>query len=286
MLVRQILNNNVVSAIDDNGLEVILTGRGLGFNTHNGASIHPHEAEKIFRLEDSSISARFKDLVSEVPIDILQLTADIVSLAREQLNHKLSEGLYVTLADHLHFALERHKNNALLANPLEWEVRHFYTAEYAIGRQALGMVVARTGMLLPDSEACSIALHIVNAGLNDTLGKTAKITQLIYQLQQIVKYFFTLHTDEHSLNYQRFITHLKFFAQRVIDGEVLNNNDDEFFALAQQRYARTLKCVDAINEFVKKHYHHNMSNSEKLYLTVHIENIVQRSAPEVLPPKT
>jgi len=67
---------------------------------------------------------------------------------------------------------------------------------------------------------------------------------------------------------------------------VLNNNDDEFFALAQQRYARTLKCVDAINEFVKKHYHHSMSNSEKLYLTVHIENIVQRSAPEVLPPKT
>lgn len=284
MLVRQILNNNVVSAVDDNGLEVILTGRGLGFNTHHGARIHPCEAEKIFRLEDSLISARFKDLISEVPIDILQLTADIVSLARETLNHKLSEGLYVTLADHLHFALQRHKNNAPLTNPLEWEVRHFYTDEYAIGHEALGMVVARTGMLLPDSEACSIALHIVNAGLHDTLGNTAKITQLLYQLQQIVKYFFTLSMDEHSLNYQRFITHLKFFAQRVIDGEVLNNNDEEFFALAQQRYARTLKCVEAINEFVKKHYHHSISHSEKLYLTVHIENIVQRSTPSVLPP--
>lgn len=284
MLVRQILNNNVVSAVDDNGLEVILTGRGLGFNTHNGARLHPHDAEKIFRLEDSRISARFKDLVSEVPVDILQLTADIVSLAREKLKHKLSEGLYVTLADHLHFALQRYNDNALLANPLEWEVRHFYTAEYAIGRQALGMVAARTGTRLPDGEACSIALHIVNAGLNDSLGKTAKITQLLYQLQQIVKYFFTLTHHEHSLNYQRFITHLKFFAQRVIEGEVLNNNDEEFFALAQQRYARTLKCVEAISEFVKKHYHHSMSHSEKLYLTVHIENIVQRSTPDVLPP--
>ena len=281
MLVRQILNNNVVSAVDDNGLEVILTGRGLGFNTRNGARIHLHEAEKIFRLQDSGISARFKDLVSEVPIDILQLTADIVSLAHETLKHKLSEGLYVTLADHLYFALERHKNNALLANPLEWEVRHFYTAEYAIGRQALGMVVARTGTVLPDSEACSIALHIVNAGLNDNLGKTTKITQLLCQLQQIVKYFFTLTRDEHSLNYQRFITHLKFFAQRVIDGEVLNNDDEELFTLAQQRYARTFECVEAIGTFVKKHYHHSMSHSEKLYLTVHIENIVQRSAHDV-----
>lgn len=280
MLVKQILNNNVVSAVDEDGLEVILTGRGLGFNTHNGASIDRDAIDKIFRLEDSQISARFKDLVSEVPVDILQLTADIITHARSVLTHKLSDGLYVTLADHLHFALQRQQNNEVLPNPLEWEVRHFYTAEYAIGRQALGMVVARTGTLLPDSEACSIALHIVNAGRNDTMGKTAQITRLIYQLQNIVKYFFNIPLDEHSLNYQRFITHLKFFAQRVIDGVVLNNDDEEFFELVQRRYQTTLKCVEAMNEFVSKNYHHPMSNSEKLYLAVHIENIVQRTVPD------
>ena len=85
MLVKQILNNNVVSAVDEDGLEVILTGRGLGFNTHNGASIDRDAIDKIFRLEDSQISARFKDLVSEVPVDILQLTADIITHARSVL---------------------------------------------------------------------------------------------------------------------------------------------------------------------------------------------------------
>lgn len=279
MLVKQILNNNVVSATDEHGLEVILTGRGLGFNTQNGASVDKQAIEKIFRLEDSSLSARFKDLISEVPVEIVQLTADIVTMVRSALTHNISEGLLITLADHLHFALKRQHDNALVTNPLEWEVRHFYTDEYALGRQALAMVVARTGTLLPNSEACSIALHIVNAGLNDTMGKTAQITRLIYQLQNIVKYFFSLTIDESSLNYQRFITHLKFFAQRVVDGVVLNNDDDEFFALAKQRYQHTLKCVEAINEFVGKNYHHAMSNSEKLYLTVHIENVVHRAAP-------
>lgn len=278
MLVKQILNNNVVSALDEHGFEVILTGRGLGFNTQSGDRVNMDAIEKIFHLKDSRLSARFKDLVSEVPVEIVQLTADIVALARETLPHKLSDGLYVTLADHLHFALQRSETGESLANPLEWEVRHFYTDEYAIGRQALGMVVARTGTLLPDSEACSIALHIVNAGLNDTMGKTTQITRLIYQLQNIVRYFFTLPPDEHTLNYQRFITHLKFFAQRVIAGEVLNNDDEELFAMVERRYQTTLKCVNAISEFVGKHYHHTMSNSEKLYLTVHIENVVQRSA--------
>ncbi|MCS2154200.1 PRD domain-containing protein [Scandinavium goeteborgense] len=282
MLVKQILNNNVVSAVDEDGLEIILTGRGLGFNTRAGDTIERNAIDKIFRLEDSQISARFKDLVSEVPVDILQITADIISHARTMLTHKLSEGLYVTLADHLHFALQRQKNNEILPNLLEWEVRHFYKAEYAIGRQGLGIIVARTGILLPESEACSIALHVVNAGLNDAMGKTTQITRLIYQLQNIVKIFFNLSLDEHTLNYQRFITHLKFFAQRVIDGVVINNDDEEFFALAQRRYQVTLKCVDAIDEFVRKNYHHPMSNSEKLYLTVHIENIVQHSTPDAV----
>ncbi|MFJ3456439.1 BglG family transcription antiterminator LicT [Scandinavium goeteborgense] len=282
MLVKQILNNNVVSAVDEDGLEIILTGRGLGFNTRAGDTIERNAIDKIFRLEDSQISARFKDLVSEVPVDILQITADIISHARTMLTHKLSEGLYVTLADHLHFALQRQKNNEILPNLLEWEVRHFYKAEYAIGRQGLGIIVARTGILLPESEACSIALHVVNAGLNDAMGKTTQITRLIYQLQNIVKIFFNLSLDEHTLNYQRFITHLKFFAQRVIDGVVINNDDEEFFALAQRRYQLTLKCVDAIDEFVRKNYHHPMSNSEKLYLTVHIENIVQHSTPDAV----
>jgi beta-glucoside operon transcriptional antiterminator len=117
MLVKQILNNNVVSAVDEDGLEVILTGRGL-LNTHNGARINRDAIDKIFRLEDSHVSARFKDLVSEVPMDILQLTADIITHARGVLTHKLSDGLYVTLADHLH--LRCNDKKTMKFYPIRW----------------------------------------------------------------------------------------------------------------------------------------------------------------------
>jgi beta-glucoside operon transcriptional antiterminator len=48
----------------------------------------------------------------------------------------------------------------------------------------------------------------------------------------------------------------------VIDGVVVNNDDEEFFCSVQRRYQATLKCVEAMNEFVSKNYHHTMSNSE------------------------
>ncbi|UYU33077.1 BglG family transcription antiterminator LicT [Siccibacter colletis] len=279
MFIKQILNNNVVSVVDEQGQELILTGRGLGFSASAGEQVNMAKIEKTFRLHDDKISARFKALADEIPLEILQLTDDIVALARSALPHKLSEGLYISLSDHLHYALQRSHDALTLHNPLQWEVRHFYQAEYGVGQQALALIAARTGTLLPDAEACSIALHIVNAGLSTTTAKTGQITQLIYQVQNIVKYWFRVKPDEESLNYQRFITHLKFFAQRVVEGEIVDNDDAELFAMVQQRYKKTVACVEAINDFVQKNYHHAMSQSEKLYLTVHIDNVIKRMTP-------
>lgn len=42
--ILQVLNNNVVSAADESGRELILTGKGLGFKAQPGKAIDPHVA--------------------------------------------------------------------------------------------------------------------------------------------------------------------------------------------------------------------------------------------------
>ncbi|ATZ95715.1 MULTISPECIES: BglG family transcription antiterminator LicT [Dickeya] len=274
MKITQVLNNNVVSVTDNQGQELILTGCGLGFHSRTGQDVEMPRVEKIFRLQDNVISARFKDLAQEVPLEILQLTSDIVETVKKQLQQKLSEGIYVTLADHLAFALQCQRNGTLIQNPLHWEVRHFYKQEYAVAEQALALIRETLGVTLPEDEACSIALHIVNAELGDNIGNMKQITQLIYQVQNIVKYYFQVPLDENNGNYYRFITHLKFFSQRVVEGASLDNDDGDLFTMVQQRYQKTLGCVEAINTFIKKNYQHTMTNSEKLYLTIHIDNMI------------
>lgn len=276
MRIKQILNNNVVSVSDDGGVEYILTGRGLGFNANVDDIVDDSKVEKKFQLTNDAVSSRFKVLLNEIPVDIIQLTDDIIKQTQVLLDHKLSETLYVSLADHLHFALQRHKDGLEIHNPLEWEVRHFYRKEYVAGRQALALIVSHTGQLLPDAEACSIALHIVNATMNAPDGQIINITKLIFQIQNIVKYWFAITIDDQSLNYQRFVTHLKFFAQRIMNGEVLDNDDADLFQQMPQRYEKILGCVQAITEFVERNHNHVMSSSEKLYLTVHIGNIISR----------
>lgn len=178
--IKQILNNNVVSAIDAAGNERILTGKGLGFEAHVGDIVSEDKVEKTFHLRDDKITSRFMVLLNELPVEIIQLTDDIVRLVQQDLDYKLSEGLYVSLSDHLHYAIERQNQGQEIHNPLEWEVRHFYQEEYTVALQALALIAARTGVLLPNAEACSIALHMVNAGMKSPDGQVTEITKLIY----------------------------------------------------------------------------------------------------------
>ncbi len=104
-----------------------------------------------------------------------------------------------------------------------------------------------------------------------------EITRLIYQIQNIVKYWFGMAIYEQSINYHRFITHVKFFAQRVINGVVLDNDDELLFTEINKRHEKTVGCVNAISDFISKNYSHQMTKSEKLYLTVHIYNVMHRN---------
>lgn len=276
--VKQILNNNVVSVVDQDGLEMILTGRGLGFNIAPGAIIDESKIEKVFKInKDDAISERLKLIIEGLPLEVVQLTTDIVELAKSELNKKFSDGLFVVLADHLNFAIKRLNDGIELNNPLEWEVKNYYKTEFEFACRATQMVLKKYGIFLPEAEACSIALHIVNAQLDKNIVELKEITKLVFQIQNIVKYFFRIHFNDQTLNYQRFITHLKFFAQRVLNGEVVNNEDSEYIEIVKIKNVKVFDCVVMIGEFLNKNYNHKMTDSEMLYLAIHIKNLVREA---------
>lgn len=71
---------------------------------------------------------------------------------------------------------------------------------------------------LGDDEAAFIAMHIVSAELNaQNITDVNQITELINTVLQIVRIHFKIDLNEESISYERFLTHLKFFAARVFD---------------------------------------------------------------------
>ena len=276
MKIAKVINNNVISIYQADGAELVVMGRGIAFKKKPGDKVDETRIQKVFALKNKQTSDNFKTLLREVPMELVEIVEEMIAHARDNLGRKLNENIYVSLTDHIHFAIERYHEGIEIKNALMWEIRQLYKAEFGLGLRMLDQINSRMDIELPTDEAAFIALHIVNAEMNEEVITTMNITKFIQQIINIAKYHFKMEFDEESLSYFRFITHLKFFSQRVLNGMHYDNNYDHFYDMIKEKHPEAAACVEKIALFVKKEYDHELTNEEKLYLTVHIERVVNR----------
>ncbi|TCN21427.1 BglG family transcription antiterminator LicT [Mesobacillus foraminis] len=277
MKIHKVINNNVISVINEHNKELVIMGRGIAFKKKPGDPVDEDSIEKIFTLENKDLSERFKTLLYEIPVEYMEISDEIISYAKKALGRKLNESIYVSLTDHIHFAVERHQKGLDIKNALLWEIKRLYKEEYEVGVKALQRIKEKLNISLPEDEAGFIALHIVNAELNDEMTNIVNITKVMQEILNIVKYHFKIDFDEESLNYYRFITHLKFFAQRLFNKTYMDNEDDFLYDVIKEKYREAYRCTEKIREFISKKYNYDINAEEMVYLTIHIARVVTRN---------
>ena len=273
MTIEKIINNNVVITVADNGQETVVMGRGIGFQTRVGQRVDEKKIEKRFVLDSKSDTGRFGELVQSIPLEHFEVSMKIIEYAMQVMQRRLSNSIYISLTDHINFALERYKAGLVFENPLLQEVRSFYPSEYLIGEYAVAMLEHDLDVKLPIDEAASIALHFVNAEYKTAMSDTMNITTLIRQILNIVDIELNTKLDEFGLHYSRFVTHLKFLAYRVFAGQMMNQQENELVEMVQRLYAREYAISEKIAAFIAEKYSHEISQEEKAYLTLHIRRI-------------
>lgn len=272
MLIQKVLNNNVVQVKDDNGDELVIMGRGIGFQKATGDPIDSSKIAKTFVLKAED--AMFSDIYQELSPEEIDTVFSVVKLAEERLNQDYQSHVYITLGDHLHYALERHRDQLPLTNPLAWEVRRVYKAEYKVGLEALDIVEEKTGFRLEESEASSIALHLINAQKEgQMLEQTLRMLKVVQDILNIVRLHYGIDFDEDSISYQRFVTHLQYFAQRVNSKLQQGSNDSFLYEQVRETYPKAFKCSDKIKQYVETTYDFPVGREEQVYLTIHIQRL-------------
>ncbi|WP_130858843.1 BglG family transcription antiterminator LicT [Gracilibacillus phocaeensis] len=279
MKISKILNNNVVQSQNNQGQEVVVMGRGLAFQKKVGQSIDEGKIEKIFKLEDQSVSDKLVELLKETPEQYLELADKILQYARSQLSYPLDDYLYIALTDHLHFAISRYNKGIELKNPMQWEIRKYYKKEFQVALHALDIIENATSVRFADDEAAAIALHLVNSQLSgNNIDEAIQVTKMVNNILTIVKYHYQVTLDEFSVNYDRFLTHLRFFALRFARQETIKGQPTDAFLMDQvkKKYPEAYRCSEKISKYIEKEYQWTIGDDEKIYLTLHIQRVTSR----------
>lgn len=277
MEIKKIFNNNVALTEDSNQTEMVVMGRGLVFQKKIGDQIDPEKIEKTFITPSKSFAEKLSDLLDEIPYEIMALSKDIIEMANRELQTELNDSLYLSLSDHIHFAVTRTKNGLSIKNALMWEVQKFYKAEYRAALKALEMIQAKTGVSMPEDEAASIALHLFNARQDSSgMEETMAMTNIVHDVTNIVKYHYGFDFDEESMNYSRFITHLRYFAYRMLRGELNDDANDALYQQVKLQYPQAYECTKKVQAYLKKQYQMEMTKDELAYFMIHIHRVSSR----------
>ncbi|MCC8075103.1 MAG: PRD domain-containing protein [Clostridiales bacterium] len=280
MKVVKSLNNNMVLARDEHGDECICQGKGIGWQKRSGDSVDTSLIERRFVPENQDESRHFQQLFSEIPEEYWAIAEDVVDYGRSHYGVKVSQKIILPLCDHMAGSVERYRNGVVLENPMLWDVKRVYPKEFKIGKYALELLEERFGVEMRDDEAAFLAYHFVNAQLDgsthgvspDTMAKLAgHVIDLVQQSFQI-----TLNEDD--WNYQRFLTHLKFFVSRVAQRQTYEeDSQSELYDELKERYPHVYQCVERIADYILINFHYDVGAEERLYLMIHVERVTRKS---------
>ena len=283
MMIKTILNNNAVIAIDENEKEVVIVKNGIGFNSKKGMVLKDSDMEKVFILQEKNVSDDMIHLLSLISEEYIEVSKKIVDYGRTVLKTGVHDSIYVTLSDHIELAVSRKKKGIAFDNAMPWSIKKTYREEYHIGEVALKIIQIECGVTLPEEEAGLIALHFVNAKIHNEPEVThdfAYISVFVQDLINFIKYFLCTEMDENSLEYNQLLSYLQTLALVLDDRKAAAVNSDsryhEMLRYAKGYFKRAYDCSDRIRRFTKEKYDLEIQPEDILHLTMYINKFIKK----------
>lgn len=277
MRVIKVLNNSLVLALDDAGQETILMGKGIGYQKSIGYQFQENEIEKVFVLKDKEISKNIIRLAAETDSVFFELAKQVIDYAVETFGMELMDHIYLSLTDHLAFAVRRIQEGIVLQNFYTLDMKQFNSHEFEVGEYAIRLTAKQLGVQLPEDEAGNIAFHFINAQRNHPYNsENLKITAVVEDLLNIVKYNFGISYNEETTAYSRYVTHMRLFAQRLVRRCLLPQEKsdmlfDQIAAVCGEEFA----CVNKIGIYAENQFHIKLTDQEAMYLALHIHRVLK-----------
>lgn len=276
MQIKKVLNSSVVLAVDEKQKEFILLGKGIGYGKRPGAKVTDESFDQVFMPVNDAGVERFLTMIAESSPELIDITQQIINYAKTNLNAKLSDALYVSLLDHVKFALERFQQGITITNRVYWEIKSYYAAEFGVGKYAVELMNEQLKTDFSEQEAANIAAHVINAENGTDERKDAlKAGQIIGRIVNIIKYQSQGELDEDSPNYQRCVVHVKFLVERAIAGKLLDDADPAMVAIVESQNERAYRIAKKISEYIDIKFGHGLPDEEVMLMAMQIQRILK-----------
>ncbi|WP_165003346.1 MULTISPECIES: PRD domain-containing protein [unclassified Enterococcus] len=268
MNVLKKINHNTV-LVEDGGIEKVAMGKGIGFSAIVNETLDATMVDKFFVLDSKEKTRTFSELVRQIPIEYIEFSEEMIEVITEKIDVPLDSTIYITLTDHIYFAIKRKKEERQVSAIMLPEMKLLYPEEYQVATEIVEEMNQRYRTDLGINEVGFITMHIINAELSEKnslnslkiLEMTTAILQFL-ETQGIIK-------NKESLAYQRLMLHVKFLVKRLIYQEMPPVDKLSFFSDAFKQTV-SYQTATKTKRMIEETYHFLVQENEVIYLAIHL----------------
>jgi len=276
---HRVINNNVVITVDESGNERVLMGRGIGFGLRPDDAVDPAKVEKTFNPDDGAEGEHERRLLVDVPYATIEAVTHAVDLAERRLGRHLDRHFTVAVIDHVHYVLERLDRGVRIPATNMPELRVLHPTEFAVAEQMAASLAASLERDLPPEEAVFLTMHLLNATRDEPNGTAALLLRRLKHIVDIVEQRLGVTLDTGGTDYARFILHVQFLLQRLVERTMLVGTDTSFFDFATHAYPDSYAIAEHVKSYIHAAAQAELTQEEVLYLIVHVERLRAQIAP-------
>lgn len=262
------LNNNMV-LVKNNGIEKILLSKGIGFNRKLGDIIcEDIRVDKIFSIEDQQNQQSLKEVYSRVDGEFVAVCEEAIAEICEDLHEELNESIHIGLIDHLALAMKRLKKKEEIINPFIVEIETLYNVEFEMAKKIIKKIQRKYKVRFPKGEVGFIALHIHSARQGRNLSNTIKYSYIANRIIEHIEYSFNAKINKKSLDYARFLSHIRFTMERILTNISLKN---DLIGVIKSSYPKSYKIAEESSNIIEEALDKKVIEDEIAYIAMHIE---------------
>lgn len=267
-IVIKALNNNMV-LIKEQGVEKILLAKGIGFNKKFGDILEDNlEVDKVFSIEDKKNQENLKEVYNRVDGEFVAICEEALAEISEELGEELNETIHIGLIDHLAIAMKRLKNKEQINNPFIVEIETLYSVEFEMAKKIVNKLQEKYEIDFPEGEIGFITLHIHSARNGKMLSNSIKYSYLSNKIIIYIEEKFNSKIDKRSLDYARFLSHVRFTIERVLTDTVLKNDLTE---IIKKSYPISYEIAEGASKIIEETLDKKVCDDEVAYIAIHVE---------------
>lgn len=272
MKIIHVLNNSAVICKDESQKEVIAIGKGIAFGKKEGNEVKKSEADKIF-VNDNKQSSELIDLLNRIPNEYFDISTVIIRYANKKLDSKLNSSIFLALPDHIDGMMYRYQNDIYLPFSFLAEVKIFYPKEFHVAEWAYDYICADLNIDLKRDEIGFLAIDFINAsGIENGMKQLKQVMSIVKMIDDQITDNIAV-VDKQSLNYSRFLTHLRYFALRYISNK--QHEADKVKINFDSNFLKEMRpLIDQINTTLVEKFGRKMDSTEEKYILLHLQRLI------------